>query len=368
MRWIFAALLCLIHGAVAFAQDYCPDVSAPPVDKTLKIGVGFAPPFVMGSQHDLEGLNIALWNMISECLNLALTPYPFEEIGDNETLITALVENNIDVAIANLPITLENEARVDFTVPYFQAEFGVLVPDKSATANFFQLLKRIFQSNILLIIAGLFGFMLIVATSYWWIERRSGNEFFTQGPLGGLYRAIIWATLLIFQGEGDPFELKSRYGQLFVLFLMFIGVTIISSFTAIITSSLTLQGLQPSISTIDDLKTNNVVVVADQPAHRWVQEQNLPIATYETFPRAQAEFDNGTLEGLLHDKEALQYMLNKGYLTNLKFAPLTIDTQNYAIALPQGSGLREPINLVLLSITASDAWAELREEYFGTIN
>ncbi|PUB18497.1 transporter substrate-binding domain-containing protein [Yoonia sediminilitoris] len=368
MRWVFALLLWLGHASLATAQDYCPDVDPPPVNGTLKVGVGFVPPFVMGSQRNHEGLNIDLWKMIAACLDLDLMPYPFEEIGDKETLIKALIKEEIDVAIANIPISLAHEKDVDFTVPYFQAKFGVVVPDDNLTTNILQLLKRIFQSNILLIIGGLFGFMLVVATSYWWIERRNGNEFFTEGPLGGLYRSVIWATLLIFQGEGDPFELKSRYGQIFVLFLMFIGVTIISSFTAIITSSLTLQGLQPSISSIDDLKTHRVAVVADQEAQRWVQEQDIPLITYESFPRAQAALNAGELEGLLHDKEALQYMVNKKYLTNLKFAPLTIDTQNYAIALPQGSALREPINLVLLSILDSAAWQDLLKKFFGALD
>jgi polar amino acid transport system substrate-binding protein len=43
----------------------------------------------------------------------------------------------------------------------------------------------------------------------------------------------------------------------------------------------------------------------------------------------------------------------------------TFDPQAYAIALPQGSELRMPINLALLDAIQSDWWQETLSAYLG---
>lgn len=46
--------------------------------------------------------------------------------------------------------------------------------------------------------------------------------------------------------------------------------------------------------------------------------------------------------------------------------PNILQRQDYGIALPQPSRLREPINLELLEITRSEEWAAALERYIGT--
>jgi ABC-type amino acid transport substrate-binding protein len=44
---------------------------------------------------------------------------------------------------------------------------------------------------------------------------------------------------------------------------------------------------------------------------------------------------------------------------------LTFDEQNYAIALPNGSPLRQRINLVMLQVIHSPWWADVNAKYLG---
>ena len=49
----------------------------------------------------------------------------------------------------------------------------------------------------------------------------------------------------------------------------------------------------------------------------------------------------------------------------LRVVPRVFEPQDYAIALRQGSALREPVNQVLLDKTASADWQDLLYRYLG---
>ncbi|WP_373636793.1 transporter substrate-binding domain-containing protein [Yoonia sp. BS5-3] len=369
MSFLRVALTILCLGLTASqgaAQQHCPDTPLDVPQGGLVIGTKFSPPFVMGPKEAPEGLGIDFWELIADCLDLNPDDYSFVEYGTDADLIAAARDGQVDLAISALPVTAGNETWVDFSYPFFDASLGVIVPDRSRGANFALLISRILHSNILSIVAGLLGFMIFVGLIYWWMERRSGNEFFRQGPLSGLYRSMIWSALLVFQGQGNPFELKSRFGQLFVLLLMFVGVTIISSFTAIITSSLTLQALEPEVNTVGDLEGRAVAVMNQSDSADWAADTNVPVLSMQAFSQVQRYFDEGRIDAFIHEREVLEYLINRRNLTGVKMAPLQVEPKRYAIALPPGSPLREPINLTVLTGIDDPIWQTTLQGYFGS--
>ena len=364
-RFLVLVSLLACASVVHAAPSYCPKIDLITSEQPIRIGTKFSPPFVMGQLSNLEGLSIRLWQLVADCLDLDASQYRFIEYGTADDLILAAQQGEIDLAIAALSITPAREAKIDFSHRYFEASLGTLVADRDSGANFGLVLAKIFRSNLLNIILGLLSFMFIVAIYYWWTERQRGNEFFAEGPLKGFYRALIWSTLLVFQGRGDPFSLNTRFGQLFVLFLMFFGVTIISSFTAVITSSLTLQALEPQVTSVADLKGKTVAVKNLSVASEWAEKQGVFVEQLQTFPQLQRKFDEGAVDVFLHDKEILQYLVTTKALVNVKLAPLSVEPQDYAIAFPEGSALREPVNRALLSILDEDVWQTYLDQYLG---
>ena len=55
----------------------------------------------------------------------------------------------------------------------------------------------------------------------------------------------------------------------------------------------------------------------------------------------------------------------KQNFANLQVLGVTLDQQNYAIALPSGSGLRSPLDIVLLENVTSEWWAQVLYRYLG---
>ena len=61
----------------------------------------------------------------------------------------------------------------------------------------------------------------------------------------------------------------------------------------------------------------------------------------------------------------LTWLVLRDFSSTLRVLDVTFDSQNYAIALPKGSSLREMIDPLLLEETESDWWQQTLFEYLG---
>jgi polar amino acid transport system substrate-binding protein len=86
------------------------------VNAPLKIGVGgFYPPFIMrGANQELFGFDIDMMSDICQLMKRSCTFQPMRF----RQLIPALMNNQIDVAVNAMAITIERSKLVDFSMPY----------------------------------------------------------------------------------------------------------------------------------------------------------------------------------------------------------------------------------------------------------
>jgi len=137
---------------------FCADLMNAKADagaRPAKIVVGTmrVPPFVLRSDDgNWSGLSIELWNQIAADLNIKFEfhEYDYDLVG----LLDAVERNQINAAIAAIPITYENEARFDFTAAYFPASLGIAVrsePQPGVLAT----LGGVFSRQALVAIGGL---------------------------------------------------------------------------------------------------------------------------------------------------------------------------------------------------------------------
>lgn len=378
-RLVMVGLVIFLTGfsldRASAAEAYCPPAADRNTeafsqfneDNKLRVGTKlFSPPFVIDDRGELKGLSISLWKLVAGCLGLSEDAYTFEDdFGNVEDLLEATADGKVHLSIAALSINAERETEVDFSHAYFVASLGALVADREDLHNFEVLIGRIFQSNVVNVMLGLLGFMCFVAMFYWYLERRSGNANFSEGPMNGLFRTVIWASLLVFQGRGNPLDLTSKFGQVTVLLLMFFGVSVISGFTAVITSSLTLQALEPEIRERSDLDEKTIMVMSPSAADKWTSDEKIFTNKVEAFSQVQSRFNSAKVDVFIHDRPTLRYIVENNMLQNVKVAPYKVAPQHYGIAFPEGSPLREPINRTLLRIVENDVWDNVLEDYLG---
>jgi polar amino acid transport system substrate-binding protein len=73
----------------------------------------------------------------------------------------------------------------------------------------------------------------------------------------------------------------------------------------------------------------------------------------------------GRIDALVYDRPLLLWLVNGRFSSSLQVLDATFDLQVYAIALPQRSALRTPIDLALLDIIRSDWWQQTLFAYLG---
>ncbi len=139
----------------------------------------------------------------------------------------------------------------------------------------------------------------------------------------------------------------------------------IAVFTAGVTSQFTTRQLQGAVHSVADLARARVGAVQgtaslDYLAHRRIRYRAVasPEAGLEAVGR-------GELDALVYDQPILDWLARTKFSDTVNVLDVTFDRQNYAIALPNGSKLREPINVVLMELVRTAWWEDLSTKYLG---
>ena len=105
--------------------------------------------------------------------------------------------------------------------------------------------------------------------------------------------------------------------------------------------------------------------VADTTSEEYLRGQHLAHRTYPTTRDGLNALAQGELEAMVYDAPLLRYLTMTEFQTTVAVLPVTFDRQDYGIAFPTGSPLREPVNRLLLKKIRQDAWQEVLMRYLG---
>jgi polar amino acid transport system substrate-binding protein len=146
---------------------------------------------------------------------------------------------------------------------------------------------------------------------------------------------------------------------------MVASVIVIASFTAALTSQLTLKQLRGTVHGEADLRYVRVAAIAGTETTEYLDRERI---SYQAFADAEAglsALQKGQVDALVYDRPLLLWLVNGRFFSSLQVLDATFDPQVYAIAVPQGSELRMRINLALLEAIRSDWWQETLFAYLG---
>ncbi len=337
--------------------------SVPPAlaEGPLIVGTKVAPPFaIKNPDGSWSGLSIDLWREIAARQNLAFT---LEE-RDLAGLLAGVEDRTLDAAVAALTITAEREQRMDFTHPFHTSGLGIAVraDDKG---GWLAVAERFFSLRFLQVIASLALVLLLFGFLVWLFERRKNPEQFGGGLLKGIGAGFWWsAVTMTTVGYGDKAP-ATLGGRLVGMVWMFAAIIIISGFTAAITSSLTLTGLESRVRGPQDLPRVRVATVADSTSATYLQRERIGFRSFAAPVAALEALAGGEVDAVVYDAPILRYFANAIPDAAISTVPQTFERQDYGIALPAGSPLREPANRVLLEKINSPWWSDALYRYFG---
>lgn len=345
---------------LALAAVPLPAQEAAAGGEVLTVGTKIAPPFAIrrddGTWH---GIAIELWEDMAEELGLE---YELRETS-LEGLLTGLEEADLDASVAALTITAEREARVDFSHSFHTSGLGIAVPSRGGAGAWTSAVRNLVDPRFLTAVASLVVVLFVAGFLVWLFERRRNPEQFEPGARG-LGSAFWWsAVTMTTVGYGDKAPISAG-GRLVALLWMFASVIVISSFTAAIASSLTVAQLDTGIRGPDDLVQAVAATVAGSTSAAYLEDRHLRYDEAATIEQALAAVVAGDADAVVYDEPILRYLVRRSR-RGLQVLPETFERQDYALAFPEGSELREPVNRALLEVISRPGWQDVLERYLG---
>ncbi|XP_022941510.1 glutamate receptor 3.3-like [Cucurbita moschata] len=225
--------------------------------KLLNIGVPLRASFkefvsqIKGSDN-FQGFCIDVFTAAVSLLPYAV-PHQFIAFGNGHEnpnytdLVYGITTGKFDAVVGDIAIVTSRTRLVDFTLPYTASGLVVVAPLKKLNTGAWAFLHP-FSPAMWMVTAAFFLFIGIVV---WILEHRTNDEF--RGPPRRQCITILWfsfSTLFFAHKENTV----STLGRLVLIIWLFVVLIINSSYTASLTSILTVQQLYSPITGIETLR------------------------------------------------------------------------------------------------------------------
>ncbi|XP_042492511.1 glutamate receptor 2.7-like isoform X2 [Macadamia integrifolia] len=353
--------------------------------KKLKIGVPFNKGYTefvtvvidpTTNASNVTGYCIDVFNAVIGKLPYAL-PHEFipfrksdnTSAGSYNDLVYQVYLQKYDAVIGDTTIIANRSLYVDFTLPYTESGVTMVVPiQQDKRKNIWVFLKPL-NWDLWFTILIFFIFTGIVT---WVLEHRVNNDF--RGTPINQLGMIFWFTFstMVFAHK-DVFSNLARF---IVIIWVFVVLILTSSYTASLTSMLTVQQLQPTVTDVKELIRNGEYVgykngsfVFDMLKQMSFNESKIrAFGSVEELDKALSKGShNGGIAAAFDEIPYMKLFLSK-YCAKYTMVGPTYKTDGFGFVFPRGSPLVSDVSRSILSVTEGDKMAQIEKKNFGQDN
>jgi ABC-type amino acid transport substrate-binding protein len=256
--------------------------------------------------------------------------------------------------------------RVDFSYPAHPS--GVAVALRKETGPLAAISSYLTVAMDLgYLILGILALLLLLGAVIYLVERpgrleTKPHESRVTTLREGLYWAVVTMTTV---GYGDKTP-KTPLGQLVAVIWMLTSLALVSLLSASLVSRLTAERVEnSSIRTASDLSARELAAVAHSSGAEYLDGLQLKYQRYDTLAEALSSLADGRSGAVVNSVGALQYLVSAQFAKVIFVQRALLAPAFLAIALPEKSPLKRPIDRALIKITASPEWKSLEQLYFG---
>nr|CAD1832131.1 unnamed protein product [Ananas comosus var. bracteatus] len=180
-------------------------------------------------------------------------------IGDGRSnpnydeLVRMVVEDVIDAAVGDVAIVTNRTKIADFTQPYISTGLVIVAPMKSIKSNAWAFLRP-FTIRMWCVT---FAFFFMIGMVIWLLEHRVNSDF-RGPPKRQCITMLLFSFSTLFHSQQE--DTLSTLGRFVMTIWLFLLMVITSSYTASLTSFLTVQQLSSPIKGIDSLIASNAPI------------------------------------------------------------------------------------------------------------
>ncbi len=305
------------------------------------------------------GFSLQLWDAIATELGLE---YRIDRLDDFAEMLSEVESGRADLAAANISITASREARLDFSQPIFSSGLRVMVPEDLNEASVASIL---WSRDLLLALLAAFALLLGGGMLMWRFERGQ-QEYFEGTAREKMFPAFWWALNLVVNGGFEERVPRTALGRVFGTILVVSSLFVVSVFVAKITSAMTVNAIQNSVQSLNDLYGKEVGTTRGSTAATFMDGRDMPYRGFANLDDLLRAFEGAELQAVVFDTPILSYYVNtKGQGIGALVGP-TFQRENYGFALPTDSALREDIDRTLLRLREDGTYRSIYVTWFGS--
>ncbi|KAA0066787.1 glutamate-gated kainate-type ion channel receptor subunit glur5 [Cucumis melo var. makuwa] len=341
-----------------------------PTDATpLRIGVPTSSMFKeyvhveedpMGNNLSFNGLAIDLFKATLDNLNFSL-PYQFFRFdGPYDDLVEQIYQKNFDAAVGDIAILSRRYKHAEFTHPYSEAGLVMVVPTTKDTSNRALMFTKPFTVTMWFAIALMNVYNGFVV---WFIERNRypGHEgsMFNQA---GTMLCSSFTTLFSLHGN----MLHSNLSRMTMVVWLFMALVITQIYTANLTSMLTIQKLEPTVTDIETLQRANALVGFGRGSFvkRYLEEvlhfRSENIRNYSTPDDYAEALRNKEIAAAFLEVPFVKIFLAR-FCREFMVSGPTYKVGGFGFAFPRGSPMLTDINKALLKVSETGKFRDLED-------
>ena len=350
---LLLVILCVLPS-LSYGQDKAK--------KPLIVAVKEAPPFSFKDESGKwKGLSIELWEQIASENKF---DYTYSEM-DLAHLLDSSEAPLFDVGVGAISVTALREKNMDFSHPFFRSGFAMALRHEDSVSYWSSLVGVVFSERFFKAVLSLVLVLFFAGFLMWLFERKKNREEFGDSAIKGLGASFWWsAVTMTTVGYGDKSP-RTFGGRFVALIWMFTSVIMISTFTASIATSLTINKLEGDINSIKDLQGHKVGTLKNVSAEEYMTENGVAVSSYDNINQALEAVVNGECDAFIHDAPLIRHTVLKKFSSEINVVEQNLMPQSYALVMPEKSPLLEKINRSLLSIIHSPEWQQKRIRFLG---
>uniref|UniRef100_A0A1J3JEI1 Glutamate receptor n=1 Tax=Noccaea caerulescens TaxID=107243 RepID=A0A1J3JEI1_NOCCA len=345
--------------------------------RRLRIGVPDRASFkdfvsrVNGSSNIVQGYCIDVFEAAVKLLSYPV-PHEFIFFGDglqnpnyNELVNKVATGVDFDAVVGDVAIVTKRTRIVDFTQPYIESGLVVVAPVSTPNENPWAFLRP-FTPAMWAVTA---SFFVVVGAVIWILEHRINDEF--RGPPKRQIVTILWFTFstMFFSHRENT---VSTLGRMVLLIWLFVVLILTSSYTASLTSILTVQQLNSPIKGVDTLisSTSRIGFQVGSFAESYmVDELNIarsrlvPLGSPQEYANA---LQNGTVAAIVDERPYVDLFLSDYCKFAIRGQEFT--RCGWGFAFPRDSPLAVDMSTAILGLSETGELQKIHDKWLSKSN
>ncbi|KAG6387005.1 hypothetical protein SASPL_152187 [Salvia splendens] len=298
-------------------------------------------------------------------------PHRFVSFGDGlknpsyDELVRLVADDVLDAAVGDIAIVTNRIKLVDFTLPFAATGLAIVAPLGNSTSNGWVFIKPF---SLELWCAAAVSF-IVIAVVIWMLEHRVNNDF--RGPPQKQLRTMfLFSFSTLFKSNYE--STVSAAGKLVMVVWLFLLLVITSSYTASLSSILTVQQLSTSITGLDSLITSGLPIGYQVGSFAYTYMTNnlnihpsrlISLGSPEEYEAALKRGPgNGGVAAIVDETPYVELFLSKQKDYGMAGQPFT--KSGWGFAFQKNSPLAVDISTAILKLTESGELGKINNRWF----